>query len=271
MHCPACNNNIVKGHEECPACDLDLQKYYSSMQKEFQKGVRYYENEELQEALEIFQKLSLLQDPNHRDISTKASEIVSMIESKTRQGDLENDLEKFLARNDQSEFSEVRENEKMNHLFTGQDAGFLLLAAVIALVLLIVSFFLPLIVNVVLFPSALICLIALVAEPINNYDLSKKSRSEVEKIWKLRKDHDEQKKQEYTLRQGSLNPNMICPHCGLVNSVRTKRVEKKSGISGGKAAVGMMTGGVSLLATGISGKEKKTRAYCSSCKNSWEF
>ncbi|ACD95394.1 hypothetical protein [Trichlorobacter lovleyi] len=70
---------------------------------------------------------------------------------------------------------------------------------------------------------------------------------------------------------GSLNPVMLCPHCNEKGHIRTKPVVHKKGISGGKATAAIFTGGVSLLATGLSRKEKSTQAYCASCNNSWDF
>lgn len=65
------------------------------------------------------------------------------------------------------------------------------------------------------------------------------------------------------------NKEMICPHCQTKGSVITKKTKKKGSISGGKVMGGLMTGGVSLLATGLSRKEKVTEAYCKNCKIKW--
>lgn len=74
-----------------------------------------------------------------------------------------------------------------------------------------------------------------------------------------------------TGQHGPLNPAMICPHCGAKGYVRTKIVDRKKGISGGKATAAVLTGGVSLVATGLSRKEKATIARCGSCSNTWSF
>ena len=74
-----------------------------------------------------------------------------------------------------------------------------------------------------------------------------------------------------TLLHGPINPAMICPHCGVRGHVRTKPVDRKKGISGGKATAAVLTGGVSMLATGLSRKEKFTRAHCDNCNNEWDF
>jgi Flp pilus assembly protein TadB len=70
---------------------------------------------------------------------------------------------------------------------------------------------------------------------------------------------------------GQANPTMICPHCHERGQINTKTVTQKKGISGGKATGAILTGGVSLLATGLSRKERNTEAYCRNCKNTWIF
>jgi hypothetical protein len=70
---------------------------------------------------------------------------------------------------------------------------------------------------------------------------------------------------------GALNALMICPHCTGKGQIRTKLVTNKRGISGGKATAAILTGGVSLLATGLSRKEKATQARCGACRNVWFF
>lgn len=64
---------------------------------------------------------------------------------------------------------------------------------------------------------------------------------------------------------------MICPHCQTRGSVRTTHVRRKAGISGGKATAALLTGGVSLLATGLSRKEAVTQAHCAHCGARWVF
>lgn len=70
---------------------------------------------------------------------------------------------------------------------------------------------------------------------------------------------------------GKVKLKMICPHCQEKGTVRTKRVERKMGISGGKVMGGLLTGGVSLLATGLSREESVTEAYCSNCETTWDI
>jgi len=58
---------------------------------------------------------------------------------------------------------------------------------------------------------------------------------------------------------------IICPHCHTRGHVRTQLVSAKQGISGGKATAAILTGGLSLLATGLSQRQKITKATCSNC------
>jgi hypothetical protein len=74
-----------------------------------------------------------------------------------------------------------------------------------------------------------------------------------------------------TQHYGPRNVNMVCPHCQTQRSIRTKPVQMKKGVSGGKATAALLTGGVSLLATGLSRKENLTQAHCKNCSNTWVF
>ena len=76
-----------------------------------------------------------------------------------------------------------------------------------------------------------------------------------------------QKTQEW----GEINSKMVCPHCQTKGKIRTKQVEVKRGISGTKATAAVLTGGVSVLATGLSQKDKNTQAHCEECDASWKF
>ena len=70
---------------------------------------------------------------------------------------------------------------------------------------------------------------------------------------------------------GIINPEIICPHCQKKGSVRIKNVIRKKGISGAKATGALLTGGISLLATGLSRKVGETQAYCERCQSIWFF
>jgi len=73
------------------------------------------------------------------------------------------------------------------------------------------------------------------------------------------------------MRTATGQGGMVCPHCQTRGSVTTKKVKKKSGISGGKATGAVLTLGVSMLATGLSRKQKMTEAHCSACGAKWHF
>jgi hypothetical protein len=64
---------------------------------------------------------------------------------------------------------------------------------------------------------------------------------------------------------------IICPHCQTKGKVTTQRVRRKKGISGGKATGAILTGGASLVATGLSRKEWQTEARCGQCRSRWSF
>lgn len=68
-----------------------------------------------------------------------------------------------------------------------------------------------------------------------------------------------------TSTYGALHPQVVCPHCQTRGAVRVKREKQKQGVSGGKATAALLTGGVSLLATGLSRKGWVTQAHCGNC------
>jgi hypothetical protein len=71
------------------------------------------------------------------------------------------------------------------------------------------------------------------------------------------------------LQWGPSNPALVCPHCQTPGTVRIKAVTQKTGISGGKATAALLTGGVSLLATGLARKAAQTQAHCDTCAITW--
>lgn len=66
-----------------------------------------------------------------------------------------------------------------------------------------------------------------------------------------------------------LNPAMICPHCQTKGTVSTSQIKAKKGISGAKATGVLLTGGLSIFATGLSRKEMVTIADCNNCSMQW--
>jgi len=70
---------------------------------------------------------------------------------------------------------------------------------------------------------------------------------------------------------GAVNPQLVCPHCGVAGQVRAKSAKAKQGISGGKATGALLTGGVSILATGLSRKQRVTQCRCGNCLTSYQI
>lgn len=70
---------------------------------------------------------------------------------------------------------------------------------------------------------------------------------------------------------GDPSPKIVCPQCQERGQVYVKAVKLKNGVSGGKVMGGLLTGGLSLLATGLSQKQSATEAHCKSCKSTWHF
>lgn len=63
---------------------------------------------------------------------------------------------------------------------------------------------------------------------------------------------------------------VVCPHCQTRGSVTARQVRRKKGVSGGKATGALLTGGVSMLATGLSRKESSREMSCSNCGTTWD-
>jgi hypothetical protein len=64
---------------------------------------------------------------------------------------------------------------------------------------------------------------------------------------------------------GSVNSAVVCPHCHTAGHCRVKTGRQKTGISGAKATAAILTGGTSLLATGLSKKETVSEVRCGNC------
>lgn len=63
---------------------------------------------------------------------------------------------------------------------------------------------------------------------------------------------------------------IVCPYCQTQGSVSTQSVRRKQGISGAKATGALMTGGMSMFATGLSRKQSMTHMQCRNCGVSWD-
>lgn len=61
-----------------------------------------------------------------------------------------------------------------------------------------------------------------------------------------------------------------CPHCGEVGHVTGSSQVRAKGISGGKAAGAVATGGLSVFALGLSKNERVRQLECSNCNSRWD-
>lgn len=61
-----------------------------------------------------------------------------------------------------------------------------------------------------------------------------------------------------------------CPHCGVPGMVTSRTVWRKRGVSGGKATGALLTAGISMLATGLSRKQRVTERRCENCSSVWD-
>ena len=75
----------------------------------------------------------------------------------------------------------------------------------------------------------------------------------------------------FAFKGGAKEAKMVCPHCQQAGGVTTKSVKQKKGLSGGKATGAVLTGGLSILATGLSRKETVTEAHCKNCGATWTY
>lgn len=61
-----------------------------------------------------------------------------------------------------------------------------------------------------------------------------------------------------------------CPYCHERGKVAIRLASRKKGISGGKAAGGVMTGGTSLFLTGLSRNQGVRELTCGNCGMKWD-
>lgn len=76
--------------------------------------------------------------------------------------------------------------------------------------------------------------------------------------------------QMYLANRPTVNENVTCPHCGVRGQVSVQRLSRKKGVSGGKATGALMTGGLSMFATGLSRKEGAQHLVCGNCGIGWD-
>ena len=98
--------------------------------------------------------------------------------------------------------------------------------------------------------------------------MDKESRKELRDF---NRETEQSYNRDFLIEHGQLNPQIICLQCQKSGFVHTKFIDKKVGISGAKATGAILTGGLSLLATGLSRKDDFTKAYCSNCNSTWLF
>jgi len=63
---------------------------------------------------------------------------------------------------------------------------------------------------------------------------------------------------------------LVCPHCHTRGTVTGKSGISSKGVSGGKAAGAVVTGGLSVFATGLSKNERVRKLTCSKCNSTWD-
>lgn len=63
---------------------------------------------------------------------------------------------------------------------------------------------------------------------------------------------------------------VICPHCHNRGGVTWREVKRKQGISGAKATGAVLTGGLSVVATGLSRKGYVRACSCHNCGMKWD-
>jgi hypothetical protein len=61
------------------------------------------------------------------------------------------------------------------------------------------------------------------------------------------------------------NDALICAHCGHKGGVQTKTEERKEGVSGTKLSAAVLTGGWSVLFSGLSENQRVVACYCEKC------
>lgn len=90
-------------------------------------------------------------------------------------------------------------------------------------------------------------------------------------VWALFHAFDPQRIREQAAIKAAKDAEIVCSLCNKRGYVRTDPATVKQGIDGTKATFALLTGGLTLLATGLSQRNSATRATCSNCGSTWTF
>lgn len=89
-------------------------------------------------------------------------------------------------------------------------------------------------------------------------------------IWIHQSDEAAQRRAAVRAEHERQRQALVCPHCHAAGQVDPVLVRNKQGISGGKATGAVLTGGVSLLLTGLARKQTMTQMHCGNCGMTWD-
>ena len=71
-------------------------------------------------------------------------------------------------------------------------------------------------------------------------------------------------------KQGYMSkPAIVCVHCQSAGHIQVKQAKVKDGVSGGKLTAALLTGGITMLATGLSQTKNRTTMFCGKCSMEW--
>lgn len=89
-------------------------------------------------------------------------------------------------------------------------------------------------------------------------------------IWFNLKMHDPQARVRAREARLAAQAQIVCKFCQQRGTVSVSAVSRKKGISGGKATGALLTGGASMLLTGLSRREAARSLSCSNCGMVWD-
>lgn len=89
-------------------------------------------------------------------------------------------------------------------------------------------------------------------------------------IWFNLKMHDPQAGARKRQARLDAQAQILCKFCHARGSVTVQAVSRKKGISGGRATGALLTGGASMLLTGLSRREAARSLSCSNCGMRWD-